>query len=38
MKRFVILLLTAVLVLTFQVSAVAAGQIEVTLDFYVSDD
>ena len=38
MKRFVILLLTAVLVLTMPLSALAAGQIEVTEDISVSDD
>ena len=38
MKRFVILLLTAVLALTMPLSALAAGQIEVTEDISVSDD
>ena len=38
MKRFVILLLTAVLALTMPLSALAAGQIEVTEDVSVSDD
>ena len=38
MKRFIILLLTAVLVLTMPLSALAAGQIEVTEDISVSDD
>ena len=38
MKRFVILLLTAVLALTMPLSALAAGQIEVSEDFSVSDD
>ena len=38
MKRFVIFLLTAVLALTMPLSALAAGQIEVTEDISVSDD
>ena len=37
MKRFVVLLLTAVLALTMPLSALAAGQIEVTEDISVSD-
>ncbi len=37
MKRFVILLLTAVLALTMPLSALAAGQIEVTEDISVSE-